>query len=65
MTYHGTALVKGSFSMTFNQCDFHPRIESVTKVTKSLMYEPSQLGLTAQAIADIVAFLKGLNDAHP
>jgi putative membrane-bound dehydrogenase-like protein len=34
------------------------RIASVTKMTKSLMYEPSQLGLNAQAIADIVAYLK-------
>ncbi|MGB8167907.1 MAG: hypothetical protein WCF18_10480, partial [Chthoniobacteraceae bacterium] len=34
------------------------RIASVTKMTKSLMYEPTQLGLTAQAIADIVAYLK-------
>ena len=36
------------------------RIASVTKMTKSLMYEPSQLGLTAQGIADIVAYLKSL-----
>ena len=36
------------------------RIASVTKMTKSLMYEPSQLGLTAQTIADIVAYLKEL-----
>jgi putative heme-binding domain-containing protein len=36
------------------------RIESVTRMTKSLMYEPSQLGLTAQTIADIVAYLKSL-----
>ena len=36
------------------------RIASVTKMSKSLMYEPSQLGLTAQGIADIVAYLKGL-----
>ncbi len=34
------------------------RIVSVTKMSKSLMYEPSQLGLTAQTIADIVAYLK-------
>ena len=34
------------------------RIASVTPLTKSLMYEPSQLGLTAQTIADIVAYLK-------
>ncbi len=37
------------------------RIASVTKMTKSLMYEPPQLGLTAQAIADIVAYLKNAN----
>ncbi len=36
------------------------RIKSVTKMTQSLMYEPSQLGLTAQGIADIVAYLKSL-----
>ncbi len=34
------------------------RIESVTKMTRSLMYDPAQLGLTAQTIADIVAYLK-------
>jgi putative membrane-bound dehydrogenase-like protein len=36
------------------------RIESVTHLTKSLMYEPAQLGLTPQTIADIVAYLKSL-----
>jgi putative heme-binding domain-containing protein len=36
------------------------RIKSVKKMEKSLMYEPSQLGLTAQGIADIVAYLKSL-----
>ena len=36
------------------------RIQSVTKMEKSLMYDPSQLGLTAQGIADIVAYLKSL-----
>ena len=36
------------------------RITSVTKMTRSLMYEPSQLGLTAQGIADIVAYLKAM-----
>jgi len=36
------------------------RIASVTKMNRSLMYEPAQLGLTAQGIADIVAYLKGL-----
>jgi len=36
------------------------RVASVTPMTKSLMYEPSQLGLTAQTIADIVAYLKSL-----
>ena len=36
------------------------RIQSVKKMEKSLMYEPSQLGLTAQGIADIVAYLKSL-----
>ena len=35
-------------------------IASVTRMTKSLMYDPSQLGLTAKGIADIVAYLKGL-----
>jgi hypothetical protein len=36
------------------------RVASVTRMSKSLMYEPSQLGLTAQGIADIVAYLKSL-----
>ena len=36
------------------------RIASVTKMSKSLMYDPAQLGLTAQGIADIVAYLKSL-----
>ncbi len=36
------------------------RIKYVKKMTKSLMYEPSQLGLTPQGIADIVAYLKSL-----
>ncbi len=34
------------------------RIASVTKLTRSLMYSPAILGLNAQSIADIVAFLK-------
>ena len=37
-----------------------PRIESVRKLEKSLMLQPSQMGLTAESIADIVAYLKGL-----
>ncbi|MEI6537530.1 MAG: dehydrogenase, partial [Verrucomicrobiaceae bacterium] len=36
------------------------RIASVKPLGKSLMYEPSQLGLDAQKIADIVAYLKSL-----
>ncbi len=36
------------------------RIESVTPLGKSLMYQPQQLGLTPQGIADIVAYLKSL-----
>jgi putative heme-binding domain-containing protein len=36
------------------------RIESMSQMKRSLMYEPAQLGLTAQAIADIVAYLKSL-----
>jgi len=36
------------------------RVQSVQKMKKSLMYEPSQLGLNAQGIADIVAYLKGM-----
>ena len=36
------------------------RIESMTQMKRSLMYEPAQLGLTAQSIADIVAYLKSL-----
>jgi len=34
------------------------RIASVTKMERSLMYQPQMLGLTAQSIADIVAYLK-------
>lgn len=36
------------------------RLASITKLDKSLMLEPAQLGLTAQAIADLVAYLKSL-----
>lgn len=36
------------------------RIASLTKMKGSLMYHPSQLGLTPQTIADIVAYLKSL-----
>ena len=36
------------------------RISSITKMTRSLMYQPQQLGLTPQAISDIVAYLKSL-----
>jgi putative membrane-bound dehydrogenase-like protein len=36
------------------------RIASVTKMTRSLMLQPQQMGLTAQGIADIVAYLKSL-----
>ncbi len=36
------------------------RIASSKKMDKSLMYQPSQLGLTAQMIADIVAHLQKL-----
>ncbi len=36
------------------------RIASVKPMDKSLMYQPQQLGLSAQSIADIVAYLKSL-----
>jgi putative membrane-bound dehydrogenase-like protein len=36
------------------------KIESITKLDKSLMLQPSQMGLTAETIADIVAYLKSL-----
>ena len=36
------------------------RIQSVKPMTKSLMYQPQQLGLNGQTIADIVAYLKSL-----
>jgi putative membrane-bound dehydrogenase-like protein len=36
------------------------RIASIKRMEKSLMYSPSQLGLSAQAIADMAAYLKGL-----
>ena len=34
------------------------RIAAVKKMDKSLMYPPALLGLTPQAIADIVAYLR-------
>ena len=34
------------------------RVRSVTKMTKSLMYQPEQLGMNAQMVSDIVAYLK-------
>ena len=36
------------------------RISSIKKMERSLMYQPQQLGLTPQAISDIVAYLKSL-----
>ncbi len=36
------------------------RIASTKRMEKSLMYPPSNLGLSAQAIADMTAYLKGL-----
>ncbi len=36
------------------------RIQSVTKMTRSLMFQPQMLGLTGQGIADMVAYLKSL-----
>jgi putative membrane-bound dehydrogenase-like protein len=36
------------------------RIASMKRMEKSLMYSPAQLGLSAQAIADMAAYLKGL-----
>jgi len=36
------------------------RIASQKKMSRSLMYQPQQLGLTPQAIRDIVAYLKSL-----
>ena len=36
------------------------KIASVKKMNRSLMYDPSLLGLDAQAVADIVAYLKTL-----
>jgi putative membrane-bound dehydrogenase-like protein len=36
------------------------RIASIKRMEKSLMYSPSQLSLSAQAIADMTAYLKGL-----
>ncbi len=36
------------------------RIASIQKMTRSLMYQPQQLGLTPQSISDIVAYLKSL-----
>jgi putative membrane-bound dehydrogenase-like protein len=36
------------------------RVESVKYLGRSLMYDPEHLGLTAQSVADIVAYLKSL-----
>ncbi len=36
------------------------RIASMNKLGRSLMYDPANLGLTGQSIADIVAYLKSL-----
>jgi len=36
------------------------RIATMKRMEKSLMYSPAQLGLSAQAIADMAAYLKGL-----
>jgi len=36
------------------------RIASMKKLTRSLMYDPANMGLNAQSIADIVAYLKSL-----
>jgi putative heme-binding domain-containing protein len=36
------------------------RVESVTPLKRSLMYDPEHLGLTAQSVADIAAYLKSL-----
>ena len=36
------------------------RIASIQKMSRSLMYQPQQLGLTPQSISDIVAYLKSL-----
>ena len=36
------------------------RVKSTEKMNRSLMYDPEQLGLTGQSIADIVAYLKSL-----
>ena len=44
----------GGFVQTVPQS----HIKSITKMKRSLMLQPQQLGLTAQSIADIVAYLK-------
>ena len=36
------------------------RIKSVTKLERSLMFAPETMGLTAESIADIVAYLQSL-----
>ncbi len=46
----------GGFVQTVPQS----RIQSIKKIKRSLMLQPQQLGLTAQSIADIAAYLKGL-----
>jgi hypothetical protein len=36
------------------------RVKSVEPLGRSLMYDPANLGLSPQAVADIAAFLKSL-----
>ena len=65
ITIHGIILADGDPLMiksTGAQIQTVPRarIESVKPLGKSLMFQPSQLGLTAESIADIVAYLKSL-----
>jgi putative heme-binding domain-containing protein len=40
------------------------RVASLRPLGRSLMYEPSQLGLDAQKVADIVAYLKSIPVPH-
>ncbi len=65
LTIHGMILADGDpliIKSTGAVIQTVPRaqIQSVKKLDRSLMYQPSQMGLSAEAIADIVAYLKSL-----
>jgi putative membrane-bound dehydrogenase-like protein len=65
ITIHGIVLSDADpliIKSTGGQLQTVPRakVESVKPLGKSLMFQPSQMGLTPEGIADIVAYLKSL-----